>query len=230
MQLLPHPPGTDGDHGNALNLPAEVNTFYNLWLPKTVDNGVWATAGGGTCAASNCHNNKTTTNTAGIDFSWNGNPTMNTTACVMCHTDIQNTGNATGLTHQAHLTTLTGGGNVCSDCHAATTWGTPGTAPAAGHINGTFLVAGTVSFTYTGAYPTVGTCGVNLCHNNGQSTNAILGYTWGTAIGATNSCTECHNATSATLVTNSHGPHLTTLTGAGGVATTATRRRRWRRT
>ena len=81
-------PGTDGDHGSAANLPAEVNTFYTLWLPKTVDNGVWATAGGGTCATTNCHNNKTTTNTAGIDFSWNGNTTTNTTACIMCHTDI----------------------------------------------------------------------------------------------------------------------------------------------
>ena len=39
-------PGTDGDHGVAANLPAEVNTFYNLWLPKTLDNGVWAAAGG----------------------------------------------------------------------------------------------------------------------------------------------------------------------------------------
>ena len=210
-------PGADGDHGVAANLPAEVNVFYNLWLPKTLDNGVWAVAGGGTCAASNCHLNKTTTNTAGIDFSWNGNTTTNTTACVMCHADIQNTGVATGLTHQAHVTSLTSGGNVCSDCHAATTWGTPGTAPASGHINGTFAVGGTVSFTYSGTFPTVGTCGINLCHNNGQSTNAILGYTWGTAIGATNSCTECHGATSSTLATNSHGPHLTTLTGAGAV-------------
>ena len=115
------------------------------------------------------------------------------------------------------MTTSTSGGNVCSDCHAATTWGTPGTAPAAGHINGTFAVGGTVSFTYTGVYPTVGTCGVNLCHNNGQSAAAVTAYTWGTAIGGgTNSCTECHNATTHTLVTNSHGPHLTTLDGRRG--------------
>ena len=66
----------------------------------------------------------------------------------MCHTDITSVGNATGLTHQAHLTNTTSGGNApCTDCHAATTWGTPGVAPATGHINGTFLVSGSVSFT-----------------------------------------------------------------------------------
>ena len=49
---------------------------------------------------------------AGIDFSWNGNTTTNTTACIMCHADIHERGHATGLTHQAHLTTTTGGGNA----------------------------------------------------------------------------------------------------------------------
>ena len=68
-----------------------------------------------------------------------------------------------------------------------------------------------MAFTYNGSYPTVGTCGVNLCHNNGRSTTALLPYTWGTQLGGgTNSCTECHGATSTTLTTNSHGPHLTT--------------------
>ena len=132
-------PGADGDHGSPAFLPAEVNTFYTLWLPKTLDNGVWAVAGGGTCATTNCHNNKATTNTAGIDFSWNGNTTTNTTACIMCHADIQSAVPATGLTHQAHVTSQTGGGNVCSDCHAATTGGRVGTASAPGRINGTSL-------------------------------------------------------------------------------------------
>ena len=144
-------PGTDGDHG--VTLPADVNTFYTMWLPKASDNGVWAVAGGGTCAATNCHNNKTTTNTAGIDFSWNGNTTTNTTACIMCHADIQNpVAPPTGLTHQAHLTNTTSGGNApCTDCHAATTWGTPGVAPAAGHLNGTFQVTGSVTASRTPA-------------------------------------------------------------------------------
>ena len=74
------------------------------------------------------------------------------------------------------------------------------------------------SFTYTPAAAsavaasggTFGSCGVNLCHNNGQSAAAIQGYTWNTAIGATNSCTECHGTDSATLTTQAHPTHNAT--------------------
>ena len=64
---------------------------------------------------------------------------------------------------------------------------------------------------------TFGTCGINLCHNNGQSAAAISLYTWNTVLGSgTNSCTECHNALTNTLTSNSHGAHLTTLDGRRG--------------
>ena len=75
---------------------------------------------------------------------------------------------------------------------------------------------GAVTFTYGVAADAVvalnggtfGSCGTNRCHNNGQSAPTVSTYTWGTAINGTNSCTECHNATTGTLVTDgARGPH-----------------------
>ena len=178
----------------------------------------------GTCGINLCHNNGQSA-TAILGYTWN-TAIGATNTCTECHGATSST--LATNSHGPHLTTLTGAGAVCNDCHA--------TATVATHANGS--VTFSANFTYTPAAAsavavnggTFGTCGINLCHNNGQSAAAILGYTWNTAIGATNSCTECHGATSSTLATNSHGPHLTTLTGAGAVATTAMRRRRWRRT
>ena len=72
------------------------------------------------------------------------------------------------------------------------------------------------SFTYTPAAAsavavnggTFGSCGVNQCHNNGQSGTAVSPYTWGTQLGGgTNSCTECHGTDAATLTTQAHPKH-----------------------
>ena len=77
------------------------------------------------------------------------------------------------------------------------------------------------TFTYTGETAVggtgYGTCGTNNCHNDGKGGAPIApAYTWGTVLGAgTNSCTECHNATPATLTTQSHQPHLYAGTSFG---------------
>jgi hypothetical protein len=207
----------DYDHGSNGNVPAEVfvttvsgaSTRYARALWGASDTGASYTVGNGTngvCWTTDCHGDKVTTSGT---YGWYN---ANTTACIMCHDDIQSTGVATGATHQAHVGSSTGSGALCADCHAASTWGSPGTAPsdAAGHVNGTFRVSGSVGFSYTGAYPTsFGTCGINACHNSGKNgTPRTSSYTWGTAIGGTNSCTECHYDTSATLTTQSHPAHL----------------------
>ena len=85
-------------------------------------------------------------------------------------------------------------------------------------FNGSFTYAPPAAIPVAAAGGTFGSCGINLCHNNGQSAQAVSLYTWNTALGSgTNSCTECHNALTNTLVSNSHGAHLTTSTGAGAV-------------
>jgi predicted CxxxxCH...CXXCH cytochrome family protein len=113
----------------------------------------------------------------------------------------------------------------CASCHdAATNWSTntPPAAPA--HINGTFTVAGGVTFTYGGfTYPTTkGSCATNICHNNGANgTNynaGLASYSWGTAIGAVNTCNECHRDTAAPLNTGGHQRHIQTTTRAVGGA------------
>ena len=72
----------------------------------------------------------------------------------------------------------------------------------------TYTPAGGDAVAVTGG--TFGTCGVNVCHNSGQSAAAITPYTWNTALGGTNTARSATTRPRTTLATNSHGPHLTT--------------------
>jgi predicted CxxxxCH...CXXCH cytochrome family protein len=150
-----------------------------------------------TCANLYCHSPGTTGTTA----TWSG-----TLACTGCHGDT--TLSMSTQSHGAHLQTSTGAGAVCANCHTAYTLNQAGT-----HADGAVTFA--AGLTYTGNVADkvtangLGTCGTNSCHNNGQLAAPLLGYTWGTAIGGgTNTCTECHGATSTTITTQAHNNHL----------------------
>jgi predicted CxxxxCH...CXXCH cytochrome family protein len=170
----------------------------------------------GSCGTNRCHNNGQSAATVSA-YTW-GTAINGTGSCNDCHNAT--TGTLATNSHGPHLTTTTGAGAQCADCHGV------GASTAPTHADGTVnfnVSGGAVTFTYgvaadrvvalTGG--TFGTCGTNRCHNNGQLSGPILAYTWGTALNGTNSCTECHNAGTGNLVTNSHGPHLTTTTGGG---------------
>jgi predicted CxxxxCH...CXXCH cytochrome family protein len=198
----------DADGG----LPAEVDTLYNLWN-KGADDGTYSA---GNCSNVNCHNGKATSATASFD--WYGTGTGN---CALCHNDITDTSaGTTGQTHQAHLTGPAFGKAIaCGSCHGGSpSWdsdGTPDTysVPSSNHLNGAFAVAGGsvidgTTYSYDGAYTdaatrTVGTCGVNLCHNNGKNA-ATAAYAWQTAIFG---CTACHGTDDAGLA-EGHDGHL----------------------
>ncbi len=185
-------PGADGDHGFEASLPADVNSMKQMWGAYGGDNGVFDPAGDtnkGTCATTDCHNNKT--NPSG--YSWYG---ATGSACIMCHADVTVSSGAgsTGQTHVAHSgAALTyGRAGLCADCHdPATDWST-NTKPAVNHINGAFVVGGgNVTLTYSGAtYPTVkGTCGTTECHNSGRNAAPVVDPTWGTTMAG---CGSCH--------------------------------------
>ena len=198
-------PGSDADHGDVVALPAEVNSMYNLWN-KGVDDASYSFVTGD-CSNVNCHNGKATSAIAG--FTWYGASAQN---CALCHNDITvTTAATTGATHDAHVgTPITAFGKAiaCASCHGGSPTWSPYVVPSSGHINGAFSVSGgNVTVSYTGIYTnaatrTVGSCGVNLCHNNGKNA-ATPAYTWQTAIAG---CAACH-ATSATLG-SSHDPHM----------------------
>ncbi|MBI4914297.1 MAG: CxxxxCH/CxxCH domain-containing protein, partial [Acidobacteria bacterium] len=204
-------------------IPAEVGSFNQMWPAYAVDaDGGYTAAtyappawtGGAVCNTVDCHLNKPTSG----GYAWYG---ATTTACIMCHSDVTSGVVPTGLTHNSHMNTVANGLGqtiACDNCHSSATaisWGSPGVAPSANHINGAFVVAGSTGFAYTGAFPTPGSCGTNACHNNGQNAAPRTPvYTWGTAIA---NCQECHGETSTTIATQSHPAHLTTATGGAAV-------------
>ncbi|MBI5486327.1 MAG: CxxxxCH/CxxCH domain-containing protein, partial [Deltaproteobacteria bacterium] len=132
---------------------------------------------------------------------WSG-----TLACSACHGDT--TTLLTSNSHAAHFQTLTGAGAQCANCHTAYDLSQAGT-----HVDGTVTFVGALAYTGTAGdrLPSTGRggCGTNYCHNNGTFVGAPLVplYTWGTAINGTNSCTECHGATSSALTTVAHPTH-----------------------
>ena len=145
----------------------------------------------GTCGVNQCHNNGQSS-AALLGYTWNTVLGGGTNSCTECHGATSTT--LASNSHGPHLTTSTGAGAACNDCHT--------TASTATHGNGSVSFA--ASFTYTPAAAsavavnggTFGTCGVNQCHNNGQSSAAVSPYTWNTQLGGgTNSCTECHGTT-----------------------------------
>jgi nitrate/TMAO reductase-like tetraheme cytochrome c subunit len=162
----------------------------------------------GNCGTNLCHNNGQNGTPRTSSYTW-GTAINGTNSCTECHNDTSAT--LTTQSHQAHLQTSTGGGQVCSDCHLSATLTT--------HNNGSVNFVPTLAYTgdvQVTVAANFGNCGTNLCHNNGQNgTPRTSSYTWGTAINGTNSCTECHNDTSATLTTQSHQAHLQTSTGGG---------------
>ena len=199
----------EGGHGDAA--PSEVGAFKRI-MNSLADTG---TAGsfsggngvGGSCAAVDCHNSKTTPAT----HEWYDGATS---ACIMCHLDITNTtAGTTGASHAAHTASAATFGKTinCASCHGAATSWAGNTPPATLHIDGTFQVGtgggSNVPFDYSGTYTdattrVVGSCGANLCHNNGKNA-ATPAYTWQTAIAG---CAACH-ATDSTLG-SSHTPHM----------------------
>jgi predicted CxxxxCH...CXXCH cytochrome family protein len=205
---------------NKTDAPADVGSFNQMWGTYAADGGTAATytpavyttdvfTSGTACANVDCHGNKTTP----AGYEWYG---ATATACIMCHDDVTTAVAPTGVSHVGHMGAATTYGITtitCSSCHTsapAIVWGTPGTQPSSGHIDGTFRATGAVAFTYTGNYPTAfGTCGANACHNdgNGATFAPASTYTWGTAISG---CAFCHLA--APTAAN-HTDHLSSAFG-----------------
>lgn len=184
----------DATHGQIAYLPADVTSMYAQWdtTQTTPDNGVWSIANR-TCATVDCHFNKTTPTTP-TSYTWYSG---STSACIMCHVDV---------TAEAKHTAHTGGAATfgrtigCADCHeAATNWGT-NAAPATGHLDNAYTVAGSVAFTYDGSK----SCGTNDCHEDGKGgAPKTASYPWnGAALG---NCTICHDASPTT---DAHTVHL----------------------
>ena len=191
------PIGTNAGHG--VTYPAQLTSMFNLWN-KGADNVAYSTSDG-TCATSDCHYNKTTPTVP--NYGWYGGQAS---ACVICHTN-----GASDTTHTEHLGGGFGRVINCTDCHAAGT--TTTTVPSIGHIDGTFkgdggtIIDGTTK-TYSG-----GTCGTNVCHNDGKLVAGVPynsgagSYAWGTALA---DCTACHNNPNSTGNDGArHSKHMT---------------------
>lgn len=195
----------DDDHAIEANLPAEVFNATVGSVATDVAKAIWDGSTDAdasynstdkTCATVDCHKSKTTTNTAPNDYSWNG---ANSGSCVMCHNDIISGGNASRTTHTAHTAAAgTYGLTIgCTDCHEASTDWAGNTAPATGHINGTFSVdkaSAYPHFSYSGDWAmggAFGTCGTNDCHNDGKDGAPALVATWGGA--DPGFCNKCHS-------------------------------------
>jgi predicted CxxxxCH...CXXCH cytochrome family protein len=207
----------DTDHGDPVNLPAETwatandsNTagqgFYEIWEAPRVDrdSADYDTTGNGSCYLSACHNDRAT-DAGATTYGWYDG---NTSACAMCHIDV--TADAAHTEHTGAQGTY-GRAIDCSDCHdGATDWGT-NSAPASGHIDGTYEVAGGTVIDGTVATYDMGvtdSCGTNACHNAGDGTGApVQGtYAWGTdANGGGDDCGLCH---AAAPTSSTHGQHI----------------------
>ena len=176
----------------------------------------------GTCGTNVCHNSgKFTAPYSGGagSYAWGTPIGGGVNSCSECHRPSPIT-----ESHDQHLTTSTraaGGAIACASCHGAAT------ALAATHVDATVNLGG-VSFTYTGGIlvgdaSNTGSCGTNLCHNDGKNQTPFNGtgapsYAWGTPIQGLNSCTECHryDAPDPVLATQSHAAHLNSTTQAAG--------------
>ncbi|WP_305042337.1 CxxxxCH/CxxCH domain c-type cytochrome [Geoalkalibacter sp.] len=147
-----------------------------------------------TCANMACHNGKTTP----VAYSWYAGAQSR---CEMCHITDLPTADATHAAHLYNTIYYNAGRITCADCHTGTSadsW-SANQAPAAGHIDGTFSIAGSRNLSYTGTYPsTKGGCGTNSCHNDGKGGAPYESVTWGTS--NTQGCASCH--------TNSAEGHL----------------------
>ncbi len=212
----------DYDHTSVTNVTqAEVfvsnavRGAKSLW--NAADGDAAFTAGSAySCQTVDCHNNKDT----GATYNWY---TGAASACAMCHVDVTN-GTADPNAHVSHTgsSAIYGRSIVCNDCHVTgVVWNT--TAPATGHIDGSWTIQ-SLAVSYNGSWPaTKGSCGTggqNSCHTNGASGLPVTtAYSWGTAL--TNDCASCHQGT--LMATGKHTGHLgsNALTGANLTYNTA---------
>ena len=192
----------------AWNVAAPATGHINgTWTMKAglTYGGAWpSTVPGGGCGINLCHNDGKNGPSFLNGYRW-GNAMSFCNSCHLYDPDFHTE------SHQAHLdaTTLAGGGTgeiTCTSCHAFAT------GP---HIDGSVSFGGSTAFTYTGdavvanTAGAFGSCGINACHNDGKNgTVRSVTYTWGTPIGAVNSCTECHGDDAASLTTQAHDQHL----------------------
>ena len=201
--------GVGGGGHNDGGAPAEVGDFNRIW-DAAADSAPVAvyTPGNGTngvCSNVDCHNNKPALTTP-TTYDWYDGAAS---ACAMCHKDIP-----TEPTHLAHAVANSTYGIVigCAGCHEATTWNV--SAPATGHINGTWTMK--AGLTYDGSWATsaVGSCATNICHNDGKYGAPFMAYVWGTPL---STCFSCH-AYAPNLLTESHDEHMAAAmtTRAGG--------------
>lgn len=155
-------------------------------VPFTYSGGLTGTCGTNLCHTSGRYVSGVLQAPKTASYPW-GTPIA---GCDACHetTSALNSGS-----HTAHMTT-TSQAMTCNSCHTAATVAT--------HIDAAINFTGAAA-SYNTSLPepmsaeTFSTCGTNLCHNNGKNAapynNGLGSYTWNTAIGAVNSCTECHN-------------------------------------
>ena len=92
-------------------------------------------------------------------YEWYG-ASDGTNMCIMCHEDVTaNVAATTGQTHVAHAgsAALYGIANIgCASCHAnGPAWGGPGTAPSAGHMDGSFTFGGAIDVHVRAGVPDV---------------------------------------------------------------------------
>lgn len=173
----------DDDHASettadvfATTLSSQATRFAKKIWDASADAG--ASYNAGSCSAVACHDNKTTAEA----YKWYAG---GTSACIMCH-DL-------AASHNSHTNGSGTYGIVitCVDCHeTGTAWGTPGTKPASGHLNGTLQVAKPDSFPHFTYNPGTKSCGTSDCHNNGSGGAPRVDGLWG--VTSFSSCTECH--------------------------------------
>ncbi len=214
---------SDGDHAGLNNGFADVfpsGGAKKIWDAGNDADATWNTTNYNTCSNIDCHNSKET-----LDGSY-GWYDATTTACLMCHNDMTDTGIATGQTHAAHTGASAGYGLTinCASCHdAATNWST-NTQPAAGHIDGNFDMGGAVSLSYLGSLPpgsSFGSCGTNACHEDGKGGTPVANsYTWGTA--EASACGICHKSSMDSAAHDEHLDNSSYVTGCTECHTAAT--------
>ena len=183
-----------------------VRGAKSLWNAN--DANAAFTVGNYSCQNVDCHDNQDTTAT----YNWY---TGAASACVMCHVDVTSAA-ADPNAHVSHTGSSAFYGRAigCDDCHVAgVVWNT--TAPATGHIDGTWTIQG-LAVSYNGSWPTTkgscGTGGQNSCHTNGAGGLPVTtAYNWGTAL--TDNCAGCHQGTA--MATGKHTGHLGSNSLAG---------------
>ena len=210
----------DGDHTSATLAEVFDTTYRKKYWDGTLDGDAAFESTNNTCSTVDCHAQY---GAAGgsesvVTPNWYVTPThaFSTTAmnCAACHNDVTTVGSP----HEVHINASGMFGIVigCANCHdSSSSWATT-TPPSTGHLNGTFVAQGSVTFSYNGTFRTsYGGCATNACHNNGVSqttgTPRASTYQWGTTIA---NCDECHGDSVGTMVTNAHDEHMNASYGA----------------